>query len=592
MQLTFNNLSLIIPEIKDLDQLFLRLSKDSKLAISVVPYGALNSNIYSNSDTEIIGYGLYFGDKDSFFVYNSPKQLEMLKPILQDEKVIKIGYNFSQFDAVLLYFKYGIFSRNIKDVYLLGRILYPDGINGSLELKDLSKQLLGIDTDFLYSSRKLFNREDFLLHGAYKSWVIWQLYSKLESLISDASLITLFDELTDIQEILFLISINGIKVDPKIYELANIFKSEIEMEMERIYQIAGTRFNINSNQQLAEILFKQRGNKPVRLSEKTGLPIVDEYILKDLSSQDTLASAILRYRELHLFYKTYIENLIKSIHNGRVHSRWGFNTESFRISSSEPNLQGVPAKEIEIDGGKIKIKNLFIPEKGYRFVQCDLDQIEMRILAHLSEDPCLIDIFKTGRDLHSEVAKEIFGLSCSPREIKEKYPEFRKKAKGINFGIIYGRGPKSLAQELNISEIEAQQYIENWFNKFKKVKDYEKRIISQLLYNGTIVNLFGITRIFNIKDTSNLNSIIREAKNWVIQSSAAILCHKSLRTIYNYIQEQKIDALVVLHLHDGVVFETAISDIEKLIKIMKDVFAGWHLRVPILAEYKILEKWD
>lgn len=481
----------------------------------------ISSNV--NEEKEIVGYGICFDDQ-VYFAFNSLERINLLRPFFESENIFKIGFNIISQIGLLFYFKHNIMMKNVIDISLMLRILYPNGIKdeGIENLDELAKNFGLLNQGFMNTGIK----NDIILYGAYRSWFLWRLYFILYELLKLQGLIELFENLIEVQKILFLMTVNGIRIDSRLYDIDKWLKLNIE-----------------------------RNNK------------------------------------LSLF-KGYIDNILKNQTNFCIHANWSFNTETFRVSSSRPNLQGIPNKTFMMDGKEINIRHFFIPDRGYKFILCDFNQIEMRILAHLSRDPNLIKVFKENKDLHAEVAHDLFKLDCSIKEVKNKYPEFRKKAKGINFGIVYGRGAGSIARDIGISYEDSLEYVYKWFRRFDKVLEYKKNIELQLNTTGVVENLFGIKRNFNVRKTEDRSLMVREGINWIIQSSAAIVAHLSLLRTYRRIQIDNIDAMIVLHHHDGFIFEVLDNQVEALIKIIKEEFENWQFVVPIIVELRISDKWD
>ncbi len=358
----------------------------------------------------------------------------------------------------------------------------------------------------------------------------------------------------------------GVKVDRKVLgELSRDFDARLSGIVKEIYDHAGEPFNINSPQQLSRILFDTLNLTPVKKT-KTGYS-TDIEVLETLSLQHPLPKKILEYRTLTKLKNTYIDVLPTLInpHTGRIHTTFNqMVVATGRLSSSDPNLQNIPIRGEE----GMKIRGTFVPEKGCILLSSDYSQIELRVLAHLSQDAALIETFLNDGDIHTTVASGVF--MTKPENITF---EMRRTAKVINFGIIYGMSAFGLSKELGISQKDAQQFIDGYFEKHKGVREYMDRTIGDARAKGFVRTLFG--RMRYIPEVSNADANIRSlgeraAMNTPIQGTAADIIKMAMINIYRKIAEQDLASRLILQIHDELLFEVKEEEVDKVETLVRE----------------------
>ncbi len=335
--------------------------------------------------------------------------------------------------------------------------------------------------------------------------------------------------------------------------------------MERIYGLAGEVFNINSSQQLGKILFDKL-KLPVVKKTKTGTS-TDVEVLTKLSFQHDLPLEILGYRNLSKLKSTYIDALPKLIHpkTGRVHTSYNQTvTATGRLSSSDPNLQNIP---IRAEEGS-RIRQAFIPEQGCSIVSADYSQIELRILAHLSQDETLIKAFQNDEDIHARTASEIFGVS-----MEKVTPPMRREAKVINFGIIYGMSAYGLSQQLRIEPKIAQAYIDEYFKKYTGVQTYIEKSLEEARQKGYVMTLLHRRRY--LPDIHSPTVAIRQATermaiNTPLQGTAADIIKVAMIHIQNRIEELGLSTKMIMQVHDELVFEVPEEELQNAIPMIQN----------------------
>ena len=382
----------------------------------------------------------------------------------------------------------------------------------------------------------------------------------------------------------------GVFVDKKELEVISV-KTEQELGgLEKaICELAGYEFNINSPQQLAEVLFDRlslQGPKQGRGRSRSRSTAAD--VLEDLALVHELPKKVLEYRELSKLKSTYADVLPRLIHpaTGRIHTRFSqTGTATGRLSSSNPNLQNIP---VRTEMGR-EIRAAFAASPGYRLLSADYSQIELRILAHLSEDPILTEAFRRGEDIHSRTAQEVFGVAPLMQT-----REHRRVAKVINFGVIYGLSPFGLAQQLSIDQKEAAKFIAAYFERYSGVKRFLDALVAEVRKTGASKTLFG--RVRPIPEITSPQPAIRNfaertALNTPMQGAAADLIKLAMIELDRRLAKD-FEARMILQVHDELLFEAPENEVADLAKVVKGVMEGAHkFRVPIVAETKVGANW-
>ena len=382
----------------------------------------------------------------------------------------------------------------------------------------------------------------------------------------------------------------GIRVDRKeLDKMSQSMEKEVRRLEKEVWKLAGSEFNVNSPTQLAEILFDKLNLQPNARRGKAKARSTAADILEELAAQHPLPAKIIAYREIAKLKSTYVDALPKLIHpeTGRLHTSFSqTGTATGRLSSSDPNLQNIP---IRTELGR-EIRAAFVAEKGKILLSADYSQIELRIMAHFSEDPVLIDAFRNGEDIHARTAQEVFGVGPLAQTA-----EHRRAAKAINFGIIYGLSPFGLAQQLGIEQKEAAKFINAYFTRYRGVKDYLDKILAETRKTGMAKTLFG--RIRPIPEISSpqmqlRNFAERTALNSPLQGTAADLIKLAMIRIDQRLSEEEFEAKMILQVHDELLFEAPTKERAKLEKLVKEEMEGVRkLAVPIVVEIGAGPNW-
>lgn len=417
------------------------------------------------------------------------------------------------------------------------------------------------------------------------------VWPKVEEKMGEASLTDLYASIEEpLVRTLAIMEMNGFTVDT---ERLMAMKSELSTQAdaleEAIYDDAGETFNISSPKQLGVILFEKL-KLPVIKKTKTGYS-TDSSVLDALMDQHPMIDKILRFRALKKLISTYLDGLepLISPETGRIHTHFNqMVTSTGRLSSSDPNLQNIP---IRTEQGR-KIRSIFIPGDGYDYiVSGDYSQIELRLLAHLSQDPTMIDGFQKGQDIHRRTASEVFGIPWD-----EVTPEARSHAKAVNFGIIYGISDFGLARNISISRQKAKEYIESYFARYSTIHDYMNGLIESAKQSGMAVTMFGRRRTLpdiNSKNFTRRSFAERTAMNTPIQGSAADIIKLAMNAVQEEIEKRQLKSRLLVQVHDELVLEVPAGEKEEIEKLLKDTMEHIvDLSVPLVVDIHSGANWE
>ncbi len=427
-------------------------------------------------------------------------------------------------------------------------------------------------------------------HVSRKAFAIWSLQPVVEEKLKENEQFDLYHDLElPLATILGRMESEGVKVNHSTLEKMGEELTEKITKLENeIYELAGEKFNINSPKQLGVILFEKL-ELPAVKKTKTGYSTAAD-VLEKLKSKHKIVASILDYRTLAKLQSTYIEGLMKEIHqeDSKVHTRFQQAlTATGRLSSTDPNLQNIP---IRLEEGR-RIRQAFIPsQEGWVLFAADYSQIELRVLAHYSKDESLIDAFKQGMDIHTRTAMDVFHVSAD-----EVTSNMRRTAKAVNFGIVYGISDYGLSQNLDITRKEAGEFIEKYFASFPGVKDYMESIVQEAKLNGFVTTILNRRRYLPDITSSNFNLrsfAERTAMNTPIQGSAADIIKKAMIDMDARLKEEGLKTKMLLQVHDELIFEAPKDEIEILERIVPEVMENAiELLVPLKVEYSYGDTW-
>lgn len=579
---------------KDLDELVQNLKKAKAFALD------LESTSLEPMRAEIVGYSFSFQPHQAFYIpvghtyKGAPQQLagelvrEALRPLLEDRALKKYGQNI-KYDTILLA-KGGIHLKGIAgDNMIASYLLNPSKHRHSLE--ELAREYLDRQVityaDVAGSGAKAVPFSQVEVHKACRyscedADLTLLLANLLMPKMEADGFAELFHEVElPLIEVLATMEMNGVRLDlPLLETMSREFEKQMDKISQEIFDLAGESFNINSPQQLGKVLFEKL-KLPGGKRTKTGYS-TDVDVLKELSRDFPLPAKILEYRSLSKLKSTYVDALPHLINpeTGRVHTSFNQTvTATGRLSSSDPNLQNIPIRSPE---GR-RIREAFIPDEGSLLLSADYSQIELRILAHLSQDPFLMETFRNDRDIHAATGAEIFHVP--PEQVN---PEMRRLAKVINFGIIYGMSSFGLAKELAIPPSVAQAYIANYFQKYHGVRDYIDKSLEAARERGFVTTLMNRRRY--LPDIKSNNRSVRQfaeriAINAPIQGTAADLIKVAMINIHRRLNQEKQRAKLIIQIHDELVFEVPERELTPVRDLIKEEMEGvMQLRIPLKVE--------
>ncbi|KAB3527259.1 DNA polymerase I [Alkaliphilus serpentinus] len=561
----------IIQNIDQLEAAKKKLMDSEVIAINTIDYGSdritdgLLAITLATSDEEV--YVIDFRDT------NDGKIIETLKEILEDEKTSIICHDAKE--KIIHFSTYDINIQGITFDTMIGEYLidpakssyslldlsllyFNERITDIDELKGKGKQaikIIDIDKDQLYKS----------LYQQVRA--VQKLTPLIQEKIKDLNLERLFYEVElPLASVLASMELVGIKVDQNILlSLEKEFGEKINQLTSEIYTLAETEFNINSPKQLGEVLFDKLGLPPIKKT-KTGYSTNAE-VLDKLMDRHEIIGKIVEYRQLTKLKSTYVDGLLKIINSttGRIHSSFNQTvTTTGRISSTEPNLQNIP---VRLEMGR-QLRKVFIAEEGYTLVDADYSQIELRVLADISEDKNLLDAFEKNQDIHTRTASEIFNV-----QMDEVTSSMRSSAKAVNFGIVYGISDFGLGENLNISRAKAKEYIESYLDKYQGVKRYMEEIVASAKANGYVLTLLNRRRYLPEIHSSNYNVRSfgeRMAMNTPIQGTAADIIKIAMVKVHKNLKKNGLSSRLILQVHDELIVEALQEETEKAAEILKN----------------------
>ena len=538
----------------------------------------LNTTPGNARDSRVTSFGIMINDTpylvecgDDFSTY-----AEILKPWIEDKRVLLLTDDAKK---IFIHFE--------KEKILVNSLFWDGQLFAYLfnpEAKDLSLEAMLAQ----YFDVTLPDDAEEHLYGLLKG-----IYVLSDFFIEKLEQEKLTDLYTSIElplaQVLAIMELEGVRIDTAYLEAMGAELSiRIEELAQKLYEAAGEEFNLNSSKQLGVILFEKLG-LPVIKKTKTGYS-TDAEVLDTLAEEYEFVKDILAYRQLSKLKSTYIEGILKLVRpeTGKVHTTFNQTiTATGRLSSTEPNLQNIPIKTEE---GK-RIRKAFVPSvPGNVLVAADYSQIELRILAHMSKDPVLVDSFMNDEDIHRRTASEVFGVP-----MEEVTKEMRRNAKAVNFGIIYGQTDYGLSKELGISRAEAKAYIENYFNRYSGVKQWIEKAIGEARTTGISTTMMGRKRY--IKDINSKNFNLRSfaertAVNTPIQGSAADIIKRAMLNVQDRLHQNHLKAQMLLQVHDELILEVPPQEIAGVIKILHECMEeAADLEVPLKIDVNVGFNW-
>jgi len=523
--------------------------------------------------------------------------LERLRPVLQDPELPKFGQNI-KYDLLVLKCQ-GADVRGVRFDTMVASYLLGTS-RGGHGLDDLAREHLGHKmisyadvTGPKGASQKTFDQVEVEAGAVYAcedAHATYRLTRVLEKKIREEGFERLYHEVeVPLIEVLTQMEFYGVRVDAKFLgALAREFREKLQEVEQEIHDLAGCPFNVNSPQQLGKVLFEDLG-LPASKKTKTGYA-TDVKVLTALSRRHPLPMRVLEYRSLAKLLGTYVEALPRLVNprTGRIHTSYHQSvTATGRLSSSDPNLQNIPIRTPE---GR-KIRQAFVPDPGMHMLSADYSQVELRILAHVSGDPNLTAAFRADEDVHAHTAATLFG--CAPGQVT---PDMRRRAKTINFGVIYGMGAYGLAEQLGIPRSDAAAFIDHYFQTYSGVKAWQERCLEEARKTGAVTTLLGRRRPLpeiNARDGSVRSMAERTAINTPIQGTAADMIKVAMIRVFHRLRERGLHARMLLQVHDELVFEVPEAERKRVPPIVREAMEGvMPLDVPLKVDVQAGADWS
>ena len=583
-----------------------------------VPYFAFDTETTSVNvmDAELVGISFAIDNHEAWYVPIPADQVkareivDMLRPILENEAVEKIAQN-AKFDYSMLK-RYGVeVSDPLFDTMIAHYLLQPEMQHNMDYLSEVYLKYRPIPTSDLIntkakkSSESLFDFDEeekpqtmrevpvdkVMQYCCEDSDVTLQLYKVFKNELKKEKLEKLFYEIEmPLVKVLADMELTGVRIDvAALKESEGILNQELKNIEARITELAGHPFNPLSPKAVGTVLFDEMKLDPKAKKTKSGQYTTSEEVLQKLRDKSPIIDEILNYRGVKKLLSTYIEALPQEINHrtGRIHAQFNQTvTATGRLSSSNPNLQNIPIRD---ELGR-ELRKAFIPDEGEVFFSADYSQIELRLMAHLSQDPNMTEAFLSGEDIHTATAAKIYHLP-----VGEVTKLQRTKAKTANFGIIYGISVFGLASRLNIPRSEAKQLIDGYFVTYPKVQEYMNKSIEVAREKGYVETLFGRKRV--LADISSANATVRgyaerNAINAPIQGTAADIIKIAMVRIARRIRKEKLNAKLLIQVHDELNFSVPQNELEKLQALVLEEMAGAvKLRVPLIADCGSGSNW-
>lgn len=588
---------MLIESEAEIQQLVARLSMENHIVFDTETTGI---DAYSS---DLVGVSLAVKAHEAWYIpmpadfESCQKKTALLKPLLENENILKIGQNLKYDISVLRH--YGIKVKgSLFDTMIAHYLLEPEQRHNMDYLAEVYLNYLTIPIEDLIGKGRTQRTmrevpvETVKEYAAEDADITFQLYQKLLPLLKENGVEKLFYDIEmPLVPVLSQMEANGVKIDSKnLKQISDEFGEEIQTIENQIYEMAGTQFNIGSPRQLGEILFEKLKIDEKAKKTKTGQYATGEDVLQKLTSKHPIINQILDYRSFTKLKSTYLDALPALINprDGLIHTSYNQAvTATGRLSSNNPNLQNIP---VRTDNGK-EIRKAFVPRsEEYTLLAADYSQIELRIIAHLSGDKAMVEDFRLGHDIHAATAAKVYHLP-----LEEVSKEQRRKAKAVNFGIIYGMSAFGLAERLGISRGEASDIIKMYFEEYAGIKEYMNNSIALARERGYAETILGRRRY--LRDINASNSVVRNfaernAINAPIQGSSADMIKIAMSNIHKELEARNMRSKMILQVHDELVFDAHLDELELLKTIVEDKMVNaMPLSVPVIVEMNTGSNW-
>ena len=587
----------LVETVADIKALVEQLSKQPQFVFDTE---TTNIDVYS---AELVGLSFAIKAHEAWYLSmpadheECQKKLELLRPMFEDESILKIGQNL-KYDISMLA-QYGISVKGkLFDTMLAHYLLEPEQRHNMDYLAEVYLNYLTIPIEDLIGKGRMQKTmrevpvELVKEYAAEDADITLQLFEKLLPLLKENGVEKLFYEIEmPLVPVLSRMEANGVKIDTaNLQQISEEFGREIHKIEEEIYAMAGTPFNIASPKQLGEILFEKLKIDAKAKKTKTGQYATGEDVLQKLLHKHPIIQKILDYRSFTKLKSTYLDALPALVNpkDGLIHTSYNQAvTATGRLSSNNPNLQNIP---VRTEKGR-EIRRAFVPRsEAYTLLAADYSQIELRIIAHLSQDPAMVADFNLGHDIHAATAAKVFHV---PMDQVTK--EQRSRAKAVNFGIIYGMSAFGLAERMELSRSEAADIIKKYFEEYAGIKEYMNRSIALARERGYAETILGRRRY--LRDINGANSVVRgfaerNAINAPIQGSSADMIKIAMIGIHEELERLKMQSKMILQVHDELVFDAHLDELDALKAIVQDKMVNaLPLSVPVIVEMNTGANW-
>lgn len=581
--------------------------KLSQLLQNIITQSVLSLDTETTSTdpirAELVGMSFSYAENQAFYVpvpadrSEAQKIVDRFRPVFENREIMKVGQNI-KYDMLVLA-NYGVQLQGpLFDTMVAHYVLQPELRHNMDYLAEiyLNYQTIHIEELIGPKGKNQGNMRDLPPASVYEyacedADVTLKLKNKLEKELDENNVRKLFEEIEmPLIPVLAYMERNGVRIDTEaLKETSRHFTLRMKQIEEEVYQLAGTEFNIASPKQVGEVLFDRLKIVEKAKKTKTGQYVTSEEVLESLRGKHEVVGKILEHRGLKKLLGTYIDALPQLINpeTGRIHTSFNQTvTATGRLSSSNPNLQNIPIRN---EDGK-EIRKAFIPDDGCIFFSADYSQIELRIMAHLSGDPHMIEAFQKGQDIHAATASKIYKVP-----LEEVTREQRSKAKTANFGIIYGISVFGLAERLNVDRKEAKELIDGYFENYPHVKEYMDESIRIARERGYIETIFKRKRY--LPDINSRNAVVRgyaerNAINAPIQGSAADIIKVAMVRIYQRFLKERIQSKMILQVHDELNFSVLPEEQEKVKQIViEEMESAYKMKAPLLADSGWGQNW-
>lgn len=554
-------------------------------------------------EAELIGMSFSYKKGLAYYIPISENReeaqetVEIFRPFFEDQNVLKIAHNLKYDYKVLQNYNIDVEGK-IFDTMIAHYLLNPDGRHGMDYLSEMYLDYKPVSIETLIGKKgknQLTLRELDIPtqtnYAAEDADVTFQLYELFAPQLAKENLEQLFYNVEmPLMKVLAKIELTGVKLDSNWLAKESIdLENDLRLLESKIFELSGEEFNMNSPKQLGEILFDKMQLDPKAKKTKTGQYATSEDVLQKLSSKHEIISLILEYRTLQKLKSTYVDALPGQIDkkDNRVHTTFAQTVAATgRLASVNPNLQNIPIRTLR---GQ-QIRGAFVADEGKKIISADYSQIELRLIAEISGEQNMIKAFQNGEDIHASTAAKLFGIDLS--EVSKTQ---RSQAKTVNFGIIYGQGAFALAEQTGLSRTEAKKMIDSYYETYPRLKEYMAEQVKKAQNLGFVETILGRRR--HLKDINSSNFVVkahaeRNAVNAPIQGSAADIIKLAMIKIDNELETQKLETKMLLQVHDELLFEAPINEVETATALIKkEMESAFETKVPLLVEVGVGDNW-